>query len=162
MANKLSLSWYFFFLFFASFNVCTHHMQGESLHRHSIGLNYLLSWSTMSSAEESKAGEVRPSGNAPFVHESCVKLVVIATGSNHVVGVEQASVCCLLHTRLSCKRQLEGPEDADRSWQHSGQRRGLARLCLSAVNNKDSMVGFQPMAAVLLQIEVKKKKLFWW
>lgn len=56
--------------FLASHNVCTHHMQGESLHSHSIGLNYLLSWSTMSSAEETKAGEVGPSGNAPFVHES--------------------------------------------------------------------------------------------
>lgn len=72
MADKLSSSWYFFFFFFASFSVCTHHMQGESLHSHSIGLNYLLSWSTMSSAEETKAGEVGPSGNAPFVHESCV------------------------------------------------------------------------------------------
>lgn len=47
-------------------------MQGESFHSHSIGLNYLLSWSTMSSAEETEAGEAGPSGNAPFVLESCV------------------------------------------------------------------------------------------
>lgn len=69
MADKSSLSWY---LFLAFFNVSTHHIQGESLDSHSIGLNYLLSWSTMSSAEETEAGEVGPSGNAPFVHESCV------------------------------------------------------------------------------------------
>lgn len=44
--------------------------RGESLRSHSIGLNYLLSWSTMSSAEGTKAGEVGPSGKAPFVRGS--------------------------------------------------------------------------------------------
>lgn len=72
MADKSSLSWYLFFFFMAFFNVFTHQIQGESLHSHSIGLNYLLSWSTVSSAEETEAGEVGPSGNAPFVHESCI------------------------------------------------------------------------------------------